>query len=128
MTSLTLQIDVKVFLCHIQIFAMVEENLEILPSETPQIGLIIVIYCHINTFTTVEENVEILPSETPQIDLIILIYYHTHTFTMLKKILIFYLALLSELAQLYLFIVTFTLSPWLKNIFKIDLLKRSALA
>ena len=66
---------------------MVEENFEILPFETPQIDLIILIYCHINTFTMVEENFEICPSETLQIDLIILIYYHSHTFTMLKKIL-----------------------------------------
>ena len=78
---------------------MVEENFEILPSETLHIGLIILIYCYINTFTMVEEIFEIIPSETPQIDLITLIYYHTHTFTMLKKILIFYLVLLSKLAR-----------------------------
>ena len=42
-------------------------------SETPQIGLIILIYCHINTFTMVKENFDISPSETLQIGLIIFI-------------------------------------------------------
>ena len=73
-------IDVNIYLyCHIHIFTMVEENFEILPSEMPQIGLIILIYCYINTFNMVEENFETLPSETPQISLIIVIYCHIHT-------------------------------------------------
>ena len=112
---------------HIHSFTMVEENVEICPIETLQIWLDYT-FCHINIFTMVEEYFEILPFETPQIDLIILIYYHTHTFTKLKEILIFYLALVSKLARLYLFITTFTVSTSLKNIFKIDLLKRSGLA
>ena len=68
---------------------MVEEHFEILPSETPQIALIILIYCHINTFTVVEENFEILPCETPQIGLIILIVILIPS-PWLKKILKFY--------------------------------------